>query len=218
VAATGGAATESLDAVKARGPQKIRHGGRGISAEDLEWLAREATPEVARARCLSLTGPAGHAQRGWVTLIIVPFSQEVEPQPSAQTKRRVRDYLVARVPVALSKGIRVTGPKYTLVGIRAEIVPLQPDQAAVVEARLRNNLNSYLHPLTGGQDRQGWQFGQPVRLSEIARVIETTEGVDYAAQLIMLNDGHIFDELIPVDADGLVASGSHELTLTVGAR
>jgi hypothetical protein len=218
VAATGGAATESLDAVKARGPQKIRHGSRGISAEDLEWLAREATPEVARARCLSLTGPAGHAQRGWVTLIVVPFSQEVEPQPSAQTKRRVRDYLGARVPVALSKGIRVTGPKYTLVRIRAEIVPLQPDQAAAVEARLRNNLNSYLHPLTGGQDRQGWQFGQTVRLSQIARVIETTEGVDYAAQLIMLNDGHIFEELIPVDADGLVASGSHELTLTVRAR
>lgn len=218
VAATGGAAIESLDAVKVRGPQQIRHGGRGISVEDLEWLAREATPEVARVRCLALTGPAGHAQRGWVTIIVVPFSPEAEPQPSAETKRRVRDYLAMRVPVALSRGIRVTGPQYTRVGIRAEIVPVQPDQAAAVEVRVRENLQRYLHPLTGGQNHQGWQFGQAVRLSQIARVIEAIEGVDYAAQLILVNDGHLFEDQIPINPDGLVASGNHELTLTVGVR
>src|SRR5262249_20311642 len=91
VAATGGSNTESLETIKTRGAQRIRHGGRGVSAEDMEWLADEATPEVARARCLSLTGPAGHAQRGWVTMIVVPFSPDPQPQPSAETKRRVHE-------------------------------------------------------------------------------------------------------------------------------
>ncbi|MEO8338193.1 MAG: baseplate J/gp47 family protein [Nitrospirota bacterium] len=218
VAATGGADTESLETIKVRGPQRIRHGGRGVSAEDLEWLAREATPEVARARCLSLTGPAGHAQRGWITVIVVSFSQDAQPQPSAETKRRVHDYLVEVVPATLSRHIRVTGTRYTPVGVRAEIVPRQAAQAAAVEARVRENVNQFLHPLTGGPDRLGWQFGQGVRLSQIARVIEETPDVDYATQILLMSEGHVYEDLVPVESDGLVASGDHELKLTVGGR
>ena len=218
VAATGGADTESLESIKARGAQQLRHGGRAVSAEDLQWLARDATPEIARARCLSLTGPAGFAQRGWVTLLIVPYSDEPEPQPSAETKRRVHDYLARRVPVALAQHIRVTGPRYTPIGVRAEIVPLQAQEAEAVERRVRQNLNQFLHPLTGGLDRHGWQFGQEVWLSQIARVIEETQGVDYVSQVLLMSGGHLYEELIPIDADGLLAAGDHELKLTVGAR
>jgi hypothetical protein len=218
VAATGGADTEALDAVKMRGAESIRSGGRGVSAEDLEWLAHEATPEVARAHCLPLTGPAGYAQRGWVTLIVVPFSLDPQPQPSAETKRRIQTHLAQNVSATSFRGIRVTGPTYTLVSIRAEIVPQQPDQAATVEAAVRQRLNQFLHPLTGDTDQRGWQFGQPVRLSQIARVIEETDGVDYCAQLWLMNDGHVYDDMVPVNVDGLVAAGPHELKLTVGVR
>lgn len=218
VAAGGGAESETLDRVKVRGAQRIRHVGRAISDEDFEWLAREATPEVARARCLSLTGPAGHAQRGWVTMRIAPFSQEAEPQPSAETMRRVRSYLVERAPASVASRIRVTGVRYTRVSVRAEVVPQQADQAAQVEARVRENLNRFLHPLTGGIDGQGWEFGQAAHLSQIAYVIEATAGVDYAAEVMLMNEGHLYEELISVQADGLVAAGNHELTLTVGMR
>src|SRR5262249_18399147 len=67
-AAAGGAAGESQDAVPARGTQQVRHAGRGVSAADIEWLARDASPAVARARCLPVTGPVGRVQRGWVTV------------------------------------------------------------------------------------------------------------------------------------------------------
>lgn len=218
VAGGGGAESEALERVRCRGAQRIRHGGRAISGEDFEWLAREATPEVARARCLSLIGPAGHAQRGWVTMRIVPFSQEAEPQPSVETMRLVQSYLVQRAPATVAPRIRVTGVAYIRVSVRAEIVPCQADQAATVEARVRENLNRFLHPLTGGVDGQGWEFGQAAHLSQIARVIEATTGVDYAAEVMLMNEGHLYDELISVQADGLVAAGNHELTLTVGVR
>lgn len=218
VAAGGGAESEALERVRCRGAERIRHGGRAISGEDFEWLAREATPEVARARCLSLTGSAGHAQRGWVTIRIVPFSREAEPQPSVETMRRVRSYLVERAPATVAPRIRVTGVAYIRVSVRAEIVPQQADQAAQVEARVRENLNRFLHPLTGGVDGQGWEFGQAAHLSQIAYVIEATTGVDYAAEVMLMNEGHLYDELISVQADGLVAAGNHELTLTVGVR
>ena len=218
VAGGGGAVVEALSRVTLRGAQRVRHGGRGISAEDLEWLARDARPEVARARCLALTGPAGHAQRGWVTLLIVPFSQEAQPQPSAETMRLVRDYVAARGPATISSRIRVTGAQYTRVGVRAHIVPRQADQAAAIEARLRENLNRFLHPLTGGVDGEGWEFGQAPRLSQIARVIEETVGVDYATEVMLMNEGHLYQDLVPIHEHGLLAAGDHELTLTVGAR
>jgi hypothetical protein len=218
VVAGGGAESEALERVAGRGAQRIRHGGRAVSGEDLEWLAREATPEVARARCLSLTGPAGHAQRGWVTMRIVPFSQEAQPQPSAETMRRVLSYLAERVPVTVASRIRVTGVPYMRVSVRADIVPQQAGQAAAVESGVRENLNRFLHPLIGGIDGQGWEFGQAAHLSQIAYVIEATAGVDYAADVMLMNEGHLYDEVISVQADGLLAPGDHELTLTVGAR
>lgn len=149
---------------------------------------------------------------------IAPFSQEAEPQPSAETMRRVRSYLVERAPASVASRIRVTGVRYTRVSVRAEVVPQQADQAAQVEARVRENLNRFLHPLTGGIDGQGWEFGQAAHLSQIAYVIEATAGVDYAAEVMLMNEGHLYEELISVQADGLVAAGNHELTLTVGMR
>ena len=57
VAARGGAERELDGAVKLRGPQRLRHRGRGIAAQDLEWLALEASSEIARARALPLSVP-----------------------------------------------------------------------------------------------------------------------------------------------------------------
>ncbi|HET6728251.1 MAG TPA: hypothetical protein VFG96_02465, partial [Jiangellaceae bacterium] len=36
-----------------RGPQQLRHRGRALAASDYEWLARDASPAVAAARCVS---------------------------------------------------------------------------------------------------------------------------------------------------------------------
>jgi hypothetical protein len=216
VAATGGAATETLKAIGARGPQRIRHLDRAVSATDFEWLAHEASPAVARARCLPVTGPVGSAQRGWVTLILLPYDAEAMPQPSRELRRQVRDYLARRVPATISNRIRIEGPKYKKIGIVAEIVPKNPDEAAQVEARALDRLNKFLHPLTGGPDGEGWSFGQPIYLSQIATLIENLQGVDYALHIGLRADGQIFDESVPIDSNVLVTSGDHELKLTIG--
>ena len=36
---------------------------------------------MARVHCLAITGAAGHAQRGWITLVVVPSSPDPQPQP-----------------------------------------------------------------------------------------------------------------------------------------
>lgn len=216
VAAAGGADGETLAAIGERGPQRLRHHDRAIAAADIEWIARDASPQVARARCLAITGPAGHAQRGWITVIVVPLTSEDRPWPSAELQRRVANYLRARVPVSVVQRLQVIEPNYIALNVSAEIVPVDPDAAAMVEARLRENLNRFLHPLTGGPDRNGWGFGVGVHLSNIAAVIEDTEGVDYARDIHLFVDGGEHCQSVEVPRDALLCSGAHELKLAVG--
>lgn len=54
-AAGGGAAQESLEQVKERGPKILRHRGRAVTVQDFEDLAYEASPDVARAKAIAPT-------------------------------------------------------------------------------------------------------------------------------------------------------------------
>jgi hypothetical protein len=216
VPSEGGAATEGLEAVRRRGPQLLRHRDRVLSAADYEWLALEASPAVARARCLPLVGADGKAQRGWVSLVIVPHSQEARPLPTAEIKSRVREHLARRLPAAIAANLRILNPEYRPISVSAELVARHPEQAARVEALLRQNLDTFLHPLTGGPDGAGWNFGQPVYLSQIARVIEETEGLDYASQVVLRVGEQVYRESVPVGQLGLASAGDHELQFKTG--
>ena len=218
VAAAGGADGESLATIRDRGAQCLRHRDRAITASDIEWIAHDASPEVARARCLAVTGPAGHAQRGWITVIVVPRSSEGRPWPSAELQRRVAESLRARVPASVARRVLVVEPSYVALNVAAEIVPENPNASAMVEARLRENLNRFLHPLTGGPGGKGWGFGEDVYLSNIASVIEATDGVDYARDIRLSVDGGERCQSVEVPRDALLCAGAHELKLAVGVR
>lgn len=216
VAATGGADGESLAGIRERGPQRVRHRDRAISASDIEWIARDTSPEVARARCLSITGPAGHAQRGWITLIVVPHASDERPQPTAELQRRVAEYLRTRVPATVARRLQVVEPTYVPLKVAAEIVPVEPSQAALVEALVRQRLERFLHPLAGGLGGNGWGFGEGLHLSNIATVIERTDGVDYAREIrLYVGDGEQCQS-VTVPREALLCSGRHELKLVVG--
>jgi predicted phage baseplate assembly protein len=213
---TGGAATEALERVYRRGPERLRHRGRGVSVRDYEWLAREASAAVARARCLPVTGVEGAVQPGCVTLVVVP--EVVSPRPilSEELRRRISDHLAACVPATVVGNVFVIGPTYVDVGVSADIVPLVAEDAAVVEARVQERLDAFLHPLTGGRDGTGWDFGDSVSLSQIATLIETTTGVDYAPRVTLRVGDALADEWVSVAPDQLVAAGVHELKLMLG--
>ena len=217
VAAAGGSEAEPAARVTERGPQRLRHRDRAVTVDDFEWLAREASPAVYRARCRPLTGPDGFAQRGWVTLVVVPDSPERQPTPTVELRRQVRDHVAARCAAAVASRIRVSGPEYVPVTVVAEVVPLDPEQAALVQARVRANLDAFLHPVTGGPHGLGWNFGEPVYLSQIAGLIEgETDGVDYCLRLRLAVEGTLYEEVVPIRDSALVSAGDHEITVTLG--
>jgi predicted phage baseplate assembly protein len=215
-AAAGGADAETLDSLLARAPRTIRHGSRVVTVEDYEDLAMLASPEVARGKCVPLRDLIEDALgqqpavRGEVSVIIVPRSREAKPQPSLELLSRVQDYLEAHsVPTA---HVSVVGPLYVRVDVKTEIALVSLEGASAVEQAVQQKLASFLHPLTGGLDGAGWDFGRKPHPSDVNALIEAVPGVDHLRSLII--DDTIEDQP-GVSATGrfLVFSGTHTISL-----
>lgn len=202
--------------VWARGPHRLRHLDRGLSASDYEWLARDASAEVAQARCYDCAGPDGDGMPGWVTVVVAPWSNDPQPQPSSELLVRVRQHLMLRAPAAVAGQVQVTGPRYQPVSVVAEVAVADPGRSAEIEEGLRSALNGFLHPLLGGRDGAGWGFGEPVRLSHVAAVVESTSGIEFADVLALTTEGVAHGESVPIGPDHLPASGRHLLKLRLG--
>lgn len=215
IASGGGAATELLRAGRDREAQQIRHRGRAVSREDYEWLALGASSELARARALPLEGRWGRGARGCVGIVLVPHSQEAQPLASPQLQRSVVLELARCAPAGIAGGIQVVPPSYVPVGVRAEILPLRAEDAGRVEALVRARLLHFLHPLAGGRDGRGWDFGQSVYLSDLAALIEDTPGVDAVRFLQLMVGQVVHGDNVPVEPHQLVAAGDSQLMILV---
>jgi len=184
--ADGGFDQEDLDHVRIRGPQTIKHRDRAVTYEDFEWLVREASPKVAKVKCLPTTDPARRFAPGWVTIIVVPMSEDAKPLPSQELLREIEEYIFARTSTYLTmypSQVNLIGPGYIRVGVEASVRFSSISEAKIIEGRIIDNLKKFFHPLYGGPEDNGWGFGRDVYISECYEVIEKTEGVDYVEDL-----------------------------------
>jgi len=218
-AAEGGADGESLQSFQLRAPASVRHRGRALSTGDYEAMVREASAAVAVVKVLPSRNAAGRTLPGFITILIIPWSEAPQPYPSLGLRDEILRHLETRAPAGLiaSGRIYVTGPEYHAVDVSATIVPLRDDEAGLVESRVREALERFLHPLRGGPSATGWQFGRSVHRSDVARVIESVEGVDHAELLQLLVSDEVRGETVEVSPQRIVAAGKIRLRLK-GAR
>ena len=93
-------------------------------------------------------------------MIIVPNEPgSARPTPSLVLLREVQEYLEERCPPTAD--LWVAGPEWVEVTVTATVVATSAEEAGLVGDRARTVLESFLHPLTGGPDGQGWAFEQP---------------------------------------------------------
>ena len=216
--ATGGADAEDTASLVDRAPRTLRHGGRAVTIEDYEDLSKLASPEVARVKCVPLydlaTDPDATEQRlGFVSVIVVPRASDPKPVPSVELLARVRDFLDQRR--APSADISVVGPDYMRVDIEATLGVGTLEGAADVEAAVTRTLSRFLHPLTGGLDGKGWDFGRKPHKSDLYALLENTQGVDHVISLRVTETKERADAT--TTERFLVYSGSHDISLTLEA-
>lgn len=218
--AEGGVPAESNASLVTRGPRALRHGGRAVALEDYEDLARLTSPEVARAKTVPVRqlrdDPLGNtAVAGAVSVIIVPQSSDAKPLPSSGLMAQVEDHL--RTVATPTASIAVVGPLYVRVDVTVEIALSTLDGAREVEDAVRAALRTFLHPLTGGRQGAGWDFGRRPFLSDLYAVVSDVRGVDHVRQLSAAQ----VEDIPGAMSTGrfLVYSGEHHITLTfVGAE
>lgn len=218
--AEGGDDEELIADTKARAPKELKARDRAVTSQDFEFLARQ-TPgvRVRRAHALPLYHPQfpDVAVPGIITVIIIPESKDPKPIPSEGTMQTVCAYLNQHR--LLTAEVFVAPPKYKQVLIQATVTAKPTANPAVVKTQIEAALTTYLHPLTGGSDGQGWPLGGTVIYSEVFRVVLSVDGVQTIDELRIVIDG---DRLLPctsapIPKDFLVFSNGHAIDVGLTA-
>jgi predicted phage baseplate assembly protein len=217
VAGGGGSEAATNNDMLEIGPAQISNRGRAVTPEDFERLAQEASREVRKALCLPNRNVGGHHELGWTSVHIVPDSKDAEPRPSLELRRAVQRYLAQRADVTLvdQNHIFVGPPKYVPVSVEVTIFAKSLDVIALAEQSVRQKLDQFLHPLTGGPANQGWDFGRDLAASDLYALLEDIEDVDHVARLRLRFAETESEERVEVGADALIASGTHKIEMNV---
>ena len=207
--AEGGTDAEPVTTIGNRGPRTLRHRGRAVTARDYEVMAREASPEVAWVRVFQASDAFLGSRPGHVLIMVLPETKDRRPWPSFGLRLRVQQYLEDRALASLcpESCIYVTGPEYFPIDIEVTVVPKIASEAGTIEKRVRAALEEFLHPLRGGPRGNGWELGRDVFLSDVASVVESVPGADFAQEIVLLRDNTPQGDRIAVPRDRLVVAG-----------
>lgn len=109
-------------------------------------------------------------------------------------------------------------PTYRKVKVGAQIVVEPQADLAEVKRTVEQGLTTFFHPLDGGEDQLGWEFGGTIFFSEVYRTILDSEGVervDNNQLVIWLDDeAQPFCRDVPLAEGELLYSEGHDISVT----
>jgi predicted phage baseplate assembly protein len=219
--AAGGADEEPREKILLRGPQQLRARERAVTLADYELLALRAPgAQVARAHAVSGLHPGlpGKAIPGVVGVLVVPPAQPKGPYlPDEDTLRALAEHL-SRHAAPAGVAVVAAAPRYHLVRVEAQLViEAAVDEGAAIAGVLAA-IDSYLDPLMGGEDGQGWPFGGTLRFAPLVRrilgvLVDGQRALSAVPLLSLVVDGLRVPLCAdrPIPAHDLLWPGGHEL-------
>jgi predicted phage baseplate assembly protein len=220
----GGAETETLSAAWLRAQSAINDRNRAISKMDYEDLA-ESTPGVAFRRAWAAVGfhpdfPCNTVP-GVVTVFVVPYAPRVQidgmvapdafvaaPQPDPGALQAAQQRLNSGR--LIGSEIYVVGPVYRPVWL-ALTVAVDSALSADLRQQILTGLQTFLDPLVGGSEEEGWPFGDPLRPSALLEVAQGIVGEAGTVQSV----GVRIDGMAAAQSCGDVAINPYELVRLV---
>ncbi len=225
--AVGGTDAETLESAMLRTPRLLRNQTRAVTASDFEKLSLEATPLIARAKCLTpgLITDSQSIPPGVVRLLLVPKFEYLDgPIPrdqlvlSERVRTDVKNYLDERRMLAMRVEIAV--PEYQPIVVECRIKSKPGFENEMVSERVKTRLYRFINPVCGGLKGQGWPFGRSLFKSEIFSVIQNTPEVEYIEEVKIFaadwNTGlrQTVEERFNIPAYSLICSGEHVVIAT----
>ncbi len=197
-----------------RTSQLVRHGMQAVNAWDIEQMVQAEFPDVARVRCLPHHSAGSECAAGWISLIVVPRSTSLQPQPSSRLMAQIEQFVALHATPRMR--IQMLCAAYTTVEIQATIHLKSGVVAGPAADRLREDVTSFLHPLRDSLgDGSLRQFGQGLFLSEVTRFLEDHPLVEHTEDVRFVAPHHGQTRIEIHDAcRGLITSGvNHVFTI-----
>ncbi len=218
--ATGGVDGESIEDLKARAPLTLRAGERAVTARDYERLAQEASPEVARARCLAPLEAGGP-----IRLLLVPRCGR-SPEEQVIDDFALDDDLTSTVAAhiderrVLGTRVEIATPYYQGVTVAALLRALPGRPAALLRQRALDVLYRFVNPLVGGLDGTGWSYDDDINAAVLAQLLEPIDGIERVEEVLLfeydLRTGMRHGagrEVIRLDERSLFLSAAHKVVI-----
>lgn len=179
----GAASEETVAEAERRIAGYLKRRRRAVTESDFEAIVR-STPglEIGRVEVLPLTYPdPGRSDvraEGVVTVLVVPATDP--DRPDAPTPDRlfldgVCDHLDARRLVTTE--VHVRGPIYVGIDVGIGIETIPGTALPPVREDVREAVRTFLSPLEGGFEGEGWPLGRAVEAGELLTVAARVDGV-----------------------------------------
>jgi len=173
----GGVDGETIDELKVRGPLTLRTGQRAVTVEDFERVVLDASPLVARAKCVPPSEPGGPIQ-----VLVVPRLDAAMERPALDDFALPPDLIDQVTPEVdkrriLTSTVEITTPKYKGLCVVARVRGGVSLKNEALTDRLLAELYRYINPLVGGLAGEGWPFGRGINIGEVFALLAAVEGV-----------------------------------------
>ncbi len=217
-AARGGVDAETLDSARARAALEFRTRHRAVTTEDFEFLSVNASPHVARAKCVPRSD-------GVVSVHLLPRIQPAdrlltldELTPSAEMKREVAAYLDKRRLVGTT--VQLAPTRLRGLSVVASIQASRQAELTRVQEDVEYALYCYLNPIIGGtvgDYGSGWPYGRTLNQGELFGVIHGVRGVEFV-RILRIYDADMSTlkqapkpagSHIELEPDEVIASATH---------
>jgi predicted phage baseplate assembly protein len=217
--ALGGVDAESLDAARERAALEFRTRHRAVTAEDFEFIAREASPRVARASCVPPEN--GGPVRVHLLPQVDPADRKLayeELMPTDELLAEVGEYLDERRLIGTTVELEPMKMRGMSVVVNLQAEPRT--DLARVEEEIAYALYTYLNPLVGGRldgIGEGWELGRALNQGELYGIVHAVPGVDYVKILRVYETDMATGKQeakpagthIQLEPDETLASGTH---------
>jgi len=222
--AGGGCDMETVANALRRGPQILKHRNRAVTAEDFEWLVRQASQNIARVKCLPNINLQMKKETGCVAIVILPKGGNAGLAVFPELRQQVERYVMDRTSGTLSfpGKIQVIKPAFLEISVYAVLVVKEVENVAPVEKEAVDRLNEYLDPLTGGNTGNGWEIGQSPHISIFYALLKSISNVNHVEKVSMTV--YKIEDNLRTEMDsnnlanllhGMVTNGSHSVDVKV---
>lgn len=188
----GGVDMETIESAAKRVSCDIKGMNRIVSIDDFESTINCFDRNINKVKCIPHVDKYGNKKDGAISIVILPKDYMQGYEKFLVLSKRVQGFIEEKAPATLvnfSK-VQIFEALYLELSVRLEVVITDYNMYQNVYQDIYDRLESFLNPITGNFDRNGWDIGQVPRKELIYNYIKNIENIKWIKSI------NIFAKLI----------------------